>query len=156
MKELICSECKGRKFRKISATEYECEYCGAIIKEEQKATPEKIVIIQQSQPQPIVTPFPSEISFAASLREGIKTYGGKLKIYPDKFIFEPHAFNFGGNLSNRQWEITDIIGYSKGLLTLLDFKMNNHKTIHLAINKKRSIINELEARRKFWLEQQSK
>lgn len=154
MDELVCKECRGRRFRKISATEYECEYCGAIIKEAPKPGNEKIVIIQQVQPQPIVSPFPNEISYTASLREGFNTLNGKLVIYPDKFSFVPQSVFNTGNLSPREWKIVDITGYVKGMITFLDIKMTDNKKIHLAIQWKRKIIKELEARRKYWLEKQ--
>lgn len=157
MEELICNECKGRKFRKISASEYECEYCGAVIKEAVEQAAPKVVIVRQQnqapQPQAIVTPFPPEVSFGANCKDGTVWLGGKLFITPDKFIFKPHSFNFsGGNLSPREWRIVDIVGYVKGLLTYLDIKMRDGGKVKLAVNGKNNIINVLEDRRKYWLE----
>lgn len=156
MEELVCKECKGRKFRKISNTEYECKYCGAVvIKDPPTQSAPKVVVIQQPvQPQPIVSPFPPEISYAANFKDGpIIWLGGKLIIYPDKFSFVPHSLNFGcGNLSAREWKITDIAGYMKGMLTYFDIKMKDGTKINLAVNGKKNIINQLEERRKFWLE----
>lgn len=155
MEELICNECKGRKFRKISESEYECQYCGAIIKEAVKPESPKIVIVQpQVQPKAIVSPFPPEISYAANLKNGILDWlGGKLVIYPDKFAFIPHSFNFSsGNISSREWKIEDIIGYVRGFLTYFDIKMKDGSKIELAVNGKKNIINALEERRKYWLE----
>ncbi|MCF0185568.1 MAG: hypothetical protein HUJ98_03655 [Bacteroidaceae bacterium] len=40
MKEMTCPECKGKSFRKISYDKYECNYCGATVKDED-ATPEQ-------------------------------------------------------------------------------------------------------------------
>lgn len=156
MEELVCKECKGRKFRKISDTEYECEYCGAIIKEEAKpVSAPQVVVIQQPTPQrKIVSPFPPEVSYGANLKDGFMNWlGGKLIIYPDKFAFEPHSFNFtSGNLSAREWSITDIVGYVKGMLTYFDIKLKDGKKVQLAVNGKKNIINQLEERRKYWLE----
>lgn len=154
MEELVCKECKGRKFRKISDTEYECEYCGGIIKEATKPEAPKVVIVQHQAPQQIVSPFPPEVSYAANLKDGIMTWlGGKLVIYPDKFAFVPHSFNFStGNLSPREWKIKDIEGYVKGMLTYFDIKMKDGKKVQLAVNGKKNIINQLEERRKYWLE----
>lgn len=153
MEELICNECKGRKFRKISASEYECEYCGSVIKETVQPQSPKVVIVQQpAQPQPIVTPFPPEISFRAGLREGFNILSGRLIIYPDKFVYEPDSVNFGGNLSPREWRIVNIAGYIKGFASLLDIKMKESGKIRFSVIEKGTIINALEDRRKFWLE----
>lgn len=152
MEELVCNECKGRKFRKISETEYECEYCGAITKDTAQVVP-KVVVIQPTQPQQIVTPFPSEISYSASLREGFNTLTGKIIIYPDKFVFKPESIFNTGNLSPREWRIVDINGYTKGMFAFLDVKMKDGKKIHLSVYGKKTIITELEARRKYWHEQ---
>lgn len=152
MEELVCNECKGRKFRKISETEYECEYCGAITKDTAQVVP-KVVVIQPTQPQQIVTPFPPEISYSASLREGFNTLAGKIIIYPDKFVFKPESIFNTGNLSPREWRIMDINGYTKGMFAFLDVKMKDGKKIHLSVYGKKTIITELEARRKYWLEQ---
>ncbi|MDE7166239.1 MAG: TFIIB-type zinc ribbon-containing protein [Bacteroidaceae bacterium] len=157
MDELICPECKGRKFRKISSLEYECEYCGAVIKDTStQSTPKVFVIQQPTQPQPIVTPFPPEISYVAVLSTGFwDALEGKLIIYPDKFAFTPSS-SFtnrlnGGNLSSREWRISDISGYVKGMW-VLDIKMMDGTKIKLSVNNKKSIIDALEERRKYWIE----
>lgn len=155
MNDLICTNCKGRKFRKLNSSEYECEYCGAVIKETPEQNTPKVVNVQQTiQPQPLVTPFPPEISYGANLKEGMLLWlGGKLIIYPDKFSFVPHSFNFaGGNLSAREWRIIDIAGYVKGMFRYFDIKMKDGTKIKLASNGKKKIIKQLEERRKFWLE----
>lgn len=151
MEELVCKECKGRKFRKISATEYECEYCGAVCKDTSAASGKpQIVIVNNAGPKPIETPFPPEISYHSGLREGINTQKGRLAITPDKFMFIPNSIHNTGNLSTREWKISDIEGYTKGALAFLDIKMNNRKSIHLSITNRSKIISELEERRKFW------
>ena len=152
MEELICKECNGRKFRKLNASDYQCEYCGAIIKDVSASAAPKVVVIQNTQPQTIETPFPNEVSYRANLREGGITQTGRLIIYPDMFVFSPEGRFNKGNLSPREWKITDIAGYTKGLFTL-DIKLKNGTKAILYIDKKKSIINLLEERRKFWLEQ---
>lgn len=152
MEELICNECKGRKFRKISDTEYECEYCGAIIKEDAKQETPQVVIVQQPiEPQVIVTPFPNEVSYSASCKDGSAWVGGKLVINPDIFSFIPHSFNFSGNLSPREWNITDIVEYVKGKLSCLDIKMKDGSKVKLSCNDRDKIIYQLEERRKYWV-----
>lgn len=152
MEDLFCNECKGRRFRKISASEYECEYCGAIIKETATQETPKVVIVNQSaKTRTLVTPFPPEVSYGARCNEGLTWVGGRIIINPDKFVFAPHSFNFRGNLSPREWRIKDIVGYVKGLLTFLDIKMTDGSKIKLSVNEKNKIINALEERRKYWL-----
>lgn len=154
MENFVCSECHGRRFQKISSTEYECEYCGAIIKTTAPASP-KVVVVQQTMPKPIATPFPAELSYLATLREGFNSLSGKIYIYPDKFAFCPSSSILnGGNLSPREWRIVDITGYTKGILALLDIKVKDGSKIRLSVNNKKVIINALEERRKFWLQRQ--
>ncbi|MDE7136265.1 MAG: hypothetical protein K2N91_06505 [Muribaculaceae bacterium] len=144
MEELICKECKGRKFRKINGSEYECEYCGAIIKDT------SVGIVQEINPKPKATPFPAEISFAGKLREGINTTLGKLIIYPDRFVFVPVAMTSSGNLSPREWNIIDIAGYINCALTKAYVKMKDGTTFYLEVPGLK-IIEELESRRKYWV-----
>ena len=143
MEELICKECKGRKFRKINDLEYECEYCGAIIKDT------SVRVVQEVYPKPKVSPFPAEISFTGKLREGINTISGKLIIYPDKFVFVPFSINTG-NLSPREWNINDITGYINCALTKAYVKMKDGTSFYLEVPGLK-IIEELERRRKYWI-----
>lgn len=148
MEYIVCSECKGRKFRKISNTEYECEYCGAIIKEAAKPEAPKIVIVQQQAPQQIVTPFPGKVSYDASYRdESMKWLAGKLIIYPDKYVFVPRC-----GTSTREWCIKDIVGYEKVILGVLLIKMKDGKIIPFSARGNPDvIINMFEERRKYFL-----
>lgn len=158
MDELVCPSCRGRQFTKISEHSYECRYCGALIKENikdyQSPVPpasQTIIIQQPVEAPPDITPFPTEISYAATLREGMIPYLGKLTIYPDKFVFVPEMLS-KGNLSPREWNVTDIIGFTKGAFYNLHIKVRNHNDVHLNMYGGKRIINELEARRRFWLE----
>lgn len=159
MEDLVCNECKGRKFRKISNTEYECEYCGAIIKEILKTESPQIVIVQQpieNKPEPIVSPFPAEVSYAGSRSYSITSFSeGRFIINPDKFIFEPNTSNIfnTGNLSPQEWRITDIAGYTNGAMARFTIRMKNGEDIAFASPNKKQIIKLLEERRKYWAEQ---
>lgn len=157
MEELICNECKGRKYRKISASEYECEYCGAVIKEAvEQAAPQVVIVQQQTQePQPkaIVSPFPPEVSYTGSRNDSM-TRGttGRLVIYPDKFAFIADTSNIfnRGNLSNQEWNIINIAGYTKGAINMLDIKYKNGDIVNFSFTNRDQIIRLLEERRKFW------
>lgn len=158
MEELICNECKGRKFRKLNESEYECEYCGAVIKDTTVPETQKVVIIQQHIPQPeeIVSPFPPEVSYAGSRIDSMtKGTTGRLVIYPDKFAFIPDTSNIfnRGNLSPMEWKITDIAGYTKAAISMLDIKFKNGDKENFTFTNKEQIIKLLEERRKYWAAQ---
>lgn len=154
MDELICSECKGRKFRKISDSEYECEYCGAVIKDTSYTPPPQVIVVNSEAPQQVDTPFPKEISYNANLKEGLYTLVGQLIILPDKFVFKvlKHSAFYFGNLSPREWNIIDISECIKGILFNLKIKMRDNTSVRLEVHGGKRIINELVARRKYLLE----
>lgn len=90
--------------------------------------------------------FPAEISFPANFNKGLLSQGGKLTITPDKLIFKPHSFNLGSK-SERVYNIKDIKGYEKGMLTFLYVLFSDGTKIKLTVSNKTEIINALEARR---------
>lgn len=90
--------------------------------------------------------FPSQIEFNANFNEGINSIGGKIIITPTQLIFHAHKLNFG-NLSDRIFEIRDICGYEKGVLSFMYIQFINGHKIKLTVWNKTKIINELEARR---------
>lgn len=90
--------------------------------------------------------FPSQIEFNANFNEGINSIGGKIIITPTQLIFHAHKLNFG-NLSDRIFEIRDICGYEKGVLSFMYIQFINGYKIKLTVWNKAKIINELEARR---------
>lgn len=153
MNELICTNCKGRRFRKISAYEYECEYCGAINREIVTMVAPQVSIANDFTPEVLPSPFPVELSFEACYIEGFDTYTGQLLIYPDKFRFEPgsnpmNLINF--NNRPREWKINDIVGFNKGFMGIFNIKMKNGRKLHFSVYGKERIINLLEERRKYW------
>ncbi|MCM1139039.1 MAG: hypothetical protein NC453_10770 [Muribaculum sp.] len=90
--------------------------------------------------------FPAQIEFKANFNEGINSIGGKLIITPTQLIFKAHSLNFG-DLSDRVFNITDIYGYEKGILTFMYILFKDGRKIKLTVWDKQGIINELEARR---------
>lgn len=90
--------------------------------------------------------FPQEITYNANLNEGLNSIGGKLIITPSQFVFHPHKVNFG-DLSDRVFNISDIVGYEKGFLSFMYIKLKDGRKIKLTVWDKQGIINELEARR---------
>lgn len=90
--------------------------------------------------------FPPEVTFKANFNEGINSIGGKLIITPTQLIFKAHSLNFG-DLSDRVFNITDICGYEKGILTFMYILFKDGRKIKLTVWDKQGIINELEARR---------
>lgn len=90
--------------------------------------------------------FPDQIEFKANFNEGLNSIGGKLYITPTQLIFHPHSVNFG-DLSDRVFNICDIIGYEKGILSFMYISFKNGLRIKLTVWSKQKIINELEARR---------
>ena len=94
------------------------------------------------------SPFPEILQFKANLNEGMLSTGGNLVITPTQLIFRPHAINVG-NRNHRVYEISEIVGYKKGMLTFMDILFRNGLTIKLTVWNKQKIIDELEARRKY-------
>lgn len=90
--------------------------------------------------------FPAQIEFKANFNEGINSIGGKLIISPTQLIFKAHRLNFG-DLSDRVYNIADICGYEKGILTFMYILFKDGRKIKLTVWDKQGIINELEARR---------
>lgn len=90
--------------------------------------------------------FPQEITYNANFNEGLNSIGGKLIITPAQFVFHPHKVNFG-DLSDRVFNISDIVGYEKGFLSFMYIKLKDGRKIKLTVWDKQGIINELEARR---------
>lgn len=90
--------------------------------------------------------FPSQIEFNANFNEGINSIGGKIIITPTQLIFHAHKLNFG-NLSDRIFEIRDICGYEKGVLSFMYIQFISGYKIKLTVWNKTKIINELESRR---------
>lgn len=90
--------------------------------------------------------FPERIEFKANFNEGINSIGGRIFITPTQLIFHPHAINFG-DLSDRVFNICDITGYDKGILSFMYITFKNGNRIKLTVWNKQNIINELEARR---------
>lgn len=90
--------------------------------------------------------FPPEVTFKANFNEGINSIGGKLIITPTQLIFKAHSLNFG-DLSDRVFNIADICGYEKGILTFMYIRFKDGRKIKLTVWDKQGIINELEARR---------
>jgi hypothetical protein len=94
----------------------------------------------------LIPAFPEFIEHKANFNTGIISIGGKIIITPTQLIFHAHSFNVG-NLEDRIFEIKDIIGYKKGLLTLLTICFSDGKNIRLTVWGKDEIINQLEKRR---------
>lgn len=72
--------------------------------------------------------------------------GGVLHITPSQIRFYPHDLNIG-NVTNRAWEIRNVAGFKKGMLTFLYINFNDGSRIKLTVWKKNDIIREIEARR---------
>lgn len=72
--------------------------------------------------------------------------GGKIIITPTLLIFHPHKINFG-DLSDRIFEINQISGYEKSILTFMYISFLNGSRIKLTVWNKSEIIEQLEARR---------
>lgn len=111
------------------------------------AVPPPIPTRQPQSPVPPVPPQSQNLEFKANFVDGLISYGGKIIITPTQLIFHAHKFNFG-DLHDKVFEIRDICGYKKGMLTFLDIKFRYGLTIKLAVWAKQQIIDALEARRK--------
>ena len=90
--------------------------------------------------------FPERIEFMANFNEGLNSIGGKIIITPTQLIFHPHCVNFG-DLSDRVFEICQISGYEKGILSFMYISFLDGSRIKLTVWKKSEIIAQLEARR---------
>ena len=90
--------------------------------------------------------FPERIEFKANFNEGLNSLGGKLIITPTQLIFHPHSINFG-DLSDRVFEIRQISGYEKGILSFMYISFLDGSRIKLTVWNKSEIIAQLEARR---------
>lgn len=90
--------------------------------------------------------FPNSIEYNANFNEGINSIGGKIIITPTQLIFHPHKLNFG-DLSDRVFEIIQISGYEKGMLSFMYISFLNGSRIKLTVWNKSEIIEQLEARR---------
>lgn len=90
--------------------------------------------------------FPERIEFKANFNKGLNSLGGKIIITPTQLIFHPHKINFG-DLSDRIFEISQISGYEKGMLSFLYISFLNGSRIKLTVWNKSEIIAQLESRR---------
>lgn len=90
--------------------------------------------------------FPPERIFPANFNEGLNSIGGKIIITPEQLIFRANSLNLG-NRSDRVFDIKDIVGFRKGILTFLYVSFNDGTIIKLSVWKKKEIIQELEARK---------
>lgn len=90
--------------------------------------------------------FPPSIEFKANFNDGLLSIGGKIIITPTQLIFHAHKVNIG-DLSDRVFEISQISGYEKGMLTFLYISFLNGSRIKLTVWSKSEIIEQLEARR---------
>lgn len=90
--------------------------------------------------------FPDSIEFKANFNEGLNSIGGKIVITPTQLIFKAHAFNIG-DLTDRVFDISQISGYEKGLLSFMYISFLDGSRIKLAVWRKSEIIAHLESRR---------
>ena len=90
--------------------------------------------------------FPERIEFMANFNEGLNSIGGKIIITPTQLIFHPHCVNFG-DLNDCVFEICQISGYEKGILSFMYISFLDGSRIKLTVWKKSEIIAQLEARR---------
>ena len=99
--------------------------------------------------KPITYMFPREIEYKANFSTGLYSIGGKIIITPELLIFRAHSFNPLPKcvLSDRIFNIKEITGYKKGILSFLHVFFYGGHSIKLVVYKKQEIIYELEARR---------
>lgn len=90
--------------------------------------------------------FPQSIEYNANFNEGLNSIGGKIIITPTQLIFHAHKLNIG-DLRDRVFDISRIVGYEKGILTFMYIKFDDGSKIKLTVWSKDEIINQLEARR---------
>lgn len=105
-------------------------------------------IAGKSQPEvmPPSISFPEVIEYKANFNDGMLAIGGKIIITPSQLIFRAHKVNIG-DLRDRIYEIGQITGYEKGMLTYLYISFQNGERIKLNVWSKTEIIEQLEARR---------
>ncbi len=92
--------------------------------------------------------FPEELSFLANLYSSgslLVSQGGNLVLTPTHLIFRPNKLNFSKSVT--KYPIAEVIGYEKGMLTLLTIKFRDGSKMKLAVTNKKEIINQIEARR---------
>lgn len=104
------------------------------------------VPVEEPPKQVVSSNFPDAIEFKANFNEGLNSIGGKIVITPTQLIFKAHAFNFG-DLTDRVFEISQISGYEKGILSFMYISFLNGSRIKLTVWSKSEIIEQLEARR---------
>ena len=141
--DTFCQNC-GKKLNELpsnvtDSTLRKCHFCGAEINDGDAFC--------QSCGQVLRPSFPDLIEHKANFNSGLNSIGGKIIITPTQLIFRAHAINFG-NLNDRIYEIKDITGYKKGVLTFLYISFSNGKDIKLTVWNKDEIINQLEERRR--------
>ena len=90
--------------------------------------------------------FPDKLEYKANFNEGINSIGGKIIITPTQLIFHPHSINLG-DLRDRVFEISQISGYEKGMLSFMHILFLDGSRIKLTVWSKSEIISQLEARR---------
>lgn len=49
--DMTCPSCKGRRFKELAPNTFECQYCGAIVKEEPSPEPQTQPVVQQPPQQ---------------------------------------------------------------------------------------------------------
>lgn len=130
---LFCTEC-GKPIPQVNV----CPHCGESVNEGEVSCSKCGQMIKSS--------FPDFIEHKANFNSGLNSIGGKIVITPTQLIFRAHAFNIG-NHNDRIFEIKDIVGYKKGMLTFLYVSFSNGEDIKLSVWEKDLIINQLEERR---------
>lgn len=123
-----------------------CRNCGTALSSVRPASTRQEQTTSESV-RPSRSAFPDFIEHKANFNVGMNSIGGKIIITPTQLIFRAHSFNFG-DLSDRVFEIKDIVGYKKGFLTFLYISFCNRPDIKLTVWGKDEIINQLEARRR--------
>lgn len=129
---MICPNCKTENPDNANY----CRNCGTALSQ-----------AKSESARPTSPTFPNFIEHKANFNVGMNSIGGKIIITPTQLIFRAHSFNFG-DLSDRVFEIKDIVGYKKGFLTFLYISFCNRPDIKLTVWGKDEIINQLEARRR--------
>lgn len=132
---------EGAKCQKLKARPQSSSGKGELV-----PTPE---FSQQITRQPIQQ-WPT-LKFMANFFEGFYAISGKIIITATQLIFKAYFYNLGDR-RDRVFEICDIVGYKKGILTQLYISFADGNTIKLAVWSKQRIINELEARRQYLIQ----
>lgn len=115
------------------------------VKAEPEAASSRAEISEPASQAP-QTVFPPEIEFKANLNKGFTSKGGKLIITPEQLIFRPHAVNIG-NRDESVYEIKDITGYNRGVLTFMHIYFRNAQRVKFVVWDKGGVIEALELRR---------